>query len=70
MLDKFLNSATNLVYNQDQEEIKERIMSQDNALSVEGKTFQMGVPVMVWKCLAQGVALLGGVALLEWVWSC
>ena len=26
--------------------------------------------MVVWVCLAQGVALLGGVTLLEWVWSC
>jgi hypothetical protein len=26
--------------------------------------------VMVCKCLAQGVALFGDVALLEWVWPC
>jgi hypothetical protein len=25
---------------------------------------------MAYICLAQGVALLGGVALLEWVWPC
>ena len=26
--------------------------------------------MMVCACLAQGVALLGGVALLEWLWPC
>jgi hypothetical protein len=25
---------------------------------------------MVYICLVQGVALFGGVALLEWVWPC
>ena len=31
---------------------------------------ESSLTVVVWICLAQGVALLRGVALLEWVWPC
>ena len=47
-------------------EINPQVQGQHAALSHRDEI----IAVMVWICLVQGVSLLGGVALLEWVWPC